>query len=204
MTENDLVSQFYRSLKEKKPDPLKSFYKHVNFRNKRFREIWKGWWEDEVPPQVEVDFVLVFSDHKHAVDDALIVAVEVKYFDSPKKNFYEGIQQALAFSIFGFDNLLLWHTFAEDSNEARTTASVEATQRLIEGLKLPVTYFATKVLDNGLLKCLSPVNMDTPNELDYVIGWVRNCCNDCRNPLLGSEVIKRRRSTLKAMLRIPV
>jgi len=47
----------------------------------------------------------------------LVGCTEIEYFSSKdvgKKSFFEGLQQAIAFAIFGFDGLSLWHVFSGD------------------------------------------------------------------------------------------
>lgn len=203
MTELEAVTTLHSALQAKRPDTLKSFEKHVNLASKRFAQIWREWWQDEVPPQLEVDFVLAFSDHQKLIDEAFIVAVEIEQLDSPKKNFYEGLHQVLAFSIFGFDALALWHVVSQQSDENRIRAHAKAVNELITGLNLPVTYFATLLMNDGRLRCFSPAEISFSSEVDYVVSWLRNSCYDKRNPLLDSDVMRRRRNTIKAMLRIP-
>lgn len=203
MTELEAVNTLHSALRTKKPDSLKNVEKHVNLANKRFGQIWKDWWQDDVPPQLEVDFVLAFSDYQKQIDEALIVAVEVEQLDSPKKNFFEGLHQVLAFSLFGFDALVLWHIMSEQGDENRIRAQAKAMNELITGLQLPITFFSTLLLNDGTLRCFSPSETSSPSEVDYVVRWLASSCDAKRNPLLQSDLIRRRRNTLKAMLRIP-
>ena len=143
-SEVSLVKELHRVIKQKKeqenkPYWLKSIYAHINLASKDFQGIWSGWWKGETPPKLEVDMVFVFEDTKNVLDNALMVATELKFFqDITKRNFFEGIQQAMAFSIFGFDGLALWHIFSEKLDEKIIKNYVEATQEIINGFGLPI------------------------------------------------------------------
>ena len=119
MKVKELTKKSYNELLEKKrnqnkPYSLKSVHKNVNFASKKFSTIWSNWWGGETPPNMEVDLVLIFEDIKRAHDEALIVGVEAEYIKTLKKNFFVGIDQIIAFSLFGFDGLCFWHFFSEE------------------------------------------------------------------------------------------
>ncbi|HID29511.1 MAG TPA: hypothetical protein EYP19_05845, partial [Desulfobacterales bacterium] len=97
----------------------KVVYSHVNLATKGFENVWRVWWSGELPPKLEVDLIFAFEDIYREIDEALLVGVEVKYFKLDKRgrialNFYEGLQQALAYTLFGFDGVSLWHVFHSD------------------------------------------------------------------------------------------
>ena len=211
-----LVKELHRILEQKKEQEnkrywLKRVYSHVNLATKDFQGIWSGWWEDETPPKLEVDMIFVFEDIKKVYDDALIVATEIKFFrDIARRNFFEGLQQALAFSLFGFDGLALWHIFSEEIDDKIVESYAKATNDIVTGFELPIFYLAAKISNQSKFISFAPSQTGI-QDIDYYVLWMRNFCRDKRNCLsfkdipLGpkSEDIKKRRNTLKVMLKIP-
>jgi len=199
---------------ENKPYWLKKAYSHVNLASKNFQGIWSGWWKSKTPPKLEVDMIFVFEDIGNILDNALMVATEVKFFqEDTKRNFFEGLQQVMAFSLFGFDGLALWHIFSEKIDDSVINSYAQAMQEIIRGYELPIFYLATKLSNEFIFKIFEPAQIEK-QEIDYLIAWIGNFCNDenNRNPLLfhdlplgpHPEEIKKRRNTLKVLLKIPV
>jgi hypothetical protein len=124
-----------------------------------------------------------------------------------KKNFYEGLQQVLAFSIFGFDGLCLWHMFATEIEENAILNYANAMGELISGFKLPIFYLTTKILDEKELrmKCFKPSQI-AEEGVEYFIDWLNSywMYEENRNPRLKDSEIKNRRKILKVLLKIPV
>ena len=184
----------------------------LNLATKDFQGIWSGWWEGETPPKLEVDMIFVFEDIKKVNDDALIVATEIKFFRgiTEKRNFFEGLQQALAYSLFGFDGLALWHIFSEEVDDKKVKNYAKATNDIIKGFELPIFYLAAKITNQSKFTSFEP-SQTSDQDLDYFVTWMGNSCRDKRNCLLfkdiplgpKSEDIKKRRNTLKVMLKIP-
>ncbi|NVM55782.1 MAG: hypothetical protein HWN66_18930 [Candidatus Helarchaeota archaeon] len=211
-----LVKKFHEMIAQKKerenqPYWLKGVHSHVNLASKGFRCIWSSWWKGETPPKLEVDMIFVFEDIKKAIDSALIIGTEIKFFrDISKRNFYEGLQQVMAFAVFGFDGLALWHLFPEEVNDKLIENYAQATQEIINGFDLPMFYLAAKVTGQFKFKCFAPAQI-SQYDLDALVSWTGNSCSEKRNPLLFAEVplgpgsgeIKKRRNTLKVMLKIP-
>ena len=189
-------------------------YKRVNLATKRFEEVWKVWWTRELPPKLEVDFILAFEDLQREIDEALLVGIEVKYFKPNHKsrirsNFYEGLQQALAYALFGFDGISLWHVFHNSLSNETVRSYSQATKRMIDEFRLPVFYLATRLATEGDgigLECFAPTFITEPIELDYIVRWIRHYFTnkENRNPMREDREIGRRRSTIKTLLRIPV
>ena len=206
-TERQIVKEIAAMIQGSGLSPLKKIHPHINLANKRFNQIWESWYRGDVPPPLEVDLVLVFEDTSSKIDQMLVGAVEVKYFQGfpkVKRNFFEGLHQALALALFGFDGLGLWHLFAENTPPERVHGYAEAVQELINGLQLPFFYVAAKLLNLSKFEAFAPSK--TTGEVAYFVEWMYNAWREekWRNPLLTSEGVKRRRSTLKAMLQVPV
>ena len=209
MKEKELTIKSYKELLEKKrnqnkPYSLKSVHKHVNFASRKFSTIWSNWWGGETPPSMEVDLVLIFEDIKRAHDEALIVGVEAEYVETLKKNFFVGIDQIIAFSLFGFDGLCFWHCFSEEIPDEGIESYVNAVKEIFGGFDLPIFYLATKIKPENKFECFAPMRLRGNQEIDYLIDWLRNYCDEHRNPILKSTIVKNRRKTLKTLFRLPV
>ena len=213
MPERSFVNRLYELIIENKKAGkhgwLRKVYKHKNIATKKFQQIWSEWWKGVIPPRTEIDLILVFEDPIQLIDKALVGCTEVEYFSSKdisKKNFFEGLQQAIAFAIFGFDGLSLWHVFSGDVRDEIIENNSNTLEELIRGFKLPIFYLATKILDEKelKLKCFKPWRLE--RTVDYFIDslnshWMRR---ENRNPLLQNSEIKDRRRVVKTLLRIPV
>jgi hypothetical protein len=189
---------------------LRGVFKNKNLSTKEFQAIWSEWWKGRLPPRTEVDMILVFEDPWEVLDKALIGCIEIEYFsikDMAKKNFYEGLQQVLAFSIFGFDGLCLWHIFSTEIEENAILNYANAMGELISGFKLPIFYLTTKILDEKELrmKCFKPSQI-AEEGVEYFIDWLNRywMYEENRNPRLKDSEIKNRRKILKVLLKIPV
>jgi hypothetical protein len=193
---------------------LKTVFKRTNLAARRFEEVWKVWWSGEVPPKLEVDLVLAFEDKAREIDEALLVAIEVKYFKSSQKsksslNFYEGLQQALAYTLFGFDGVSLWHVFDSNLSDETMRSYSQAMAFLINEYKLPVLYLASQVASAGSeVRVVHYASgwLHKPQELDYALRSYKHYFADKarRNPLRENDEVRRRRSTIKTILGIPV
>ncbi|MEG9193860.1 MAG: hypothetical protein V6S10_00825 [Candidatus Methanoglobus sp.] len=181
MSERNFINKLYESIcKEKglgKHGWLRGVYKNKNLSTKDFQDIWSEWWKGNLPPRTEVDMILVFEDPMEALDKALIGCIEIEYFsikDITKENFYEGLQQVLAFSIFGFDGLCLWHMFSPEIEENVIVNYANTMRELISGFNLPIFYLATKILDEKELrmKCFEPSQIE--GGVEYFIDWLNS------------------------------
>jgi hypothetical protein len=213
LSERKFINKLYELiLKEKelgKHGWLRGVYKNKNLSTKEFQDIWSGWWKGKLPPRTEVDIILVFEDPMEVLDKALIGCIEIEYFsikDITKKNFYEGLQQVLAFSIFGFDGLCLWHTFSPEIEEKVIENYANTMGELINGFKLPIFYLAVRILDEKELRMKSFRPLHLEEKVEYFIGWLNSywLVKENRNPLLKDNEIKNRRKILKILLKIPV
>jgi len=202
--ERSIVRDISRIFDEEKPPSLKKVIRHTNLATKRFREIWSEWWGDEVPPKLEVDLILVFEDRVR--DDVLLVGTEVEYFKGRAKSFYDGLQQALSFALFGFDSLVLWHIFSDNMEDHEIERYVRPLNEIVEGLELPIVYLATKLVGDGKFEFFAPYKFYSSNVVDvrYLLEAIMGQCDGKRNPLLSREEVVRRRKMMKVLLEIPV
>jgi hypothetical protein len=162
-----------------------------------------------LPPRTEVDIILVFEDPLEVSDKALLGCIEIEYFsikDIRRKNFYEGLQQALTFSIFGFDGLSLWHIFSPEIKDDFIYLYANTVEEVISGFKLPIFYLATKVSDEKELrmKCFKPFQLEEKS-IEYFIDLLNSHWMERGNinPLLKEEKVKNRRKILKTALKVP-
>lgn len=195
--------------KENKLQSLRQWRTHLNLANLGFDEVWNRWCSNQAPPKLEVDLLCVFPGLGSASDEAFLIAVEMKYFDRASKgNFFSGFDQVLAFSLFGFDGLSLWHLFSGDVDEKIIRGYASGAKEITQAYKLPLFYLAAKVGDDlQELQFSSYAPAETTGGIDSYLEWMWNHLRDMRNPLLesdeiGTEIRKRRR-TIKAMLKIP-
>ena len=211
--EIELIKKICANLEQDKHYNLKKIEKFFNLANKSFEDIWVGWYRGGAPPKLEVDIITVFEDISEKIDDALIIATEVKFFKDLNRRFYEGLGQVLSYSIFGFDGLSLWHLFDKNIEDNKIQSFSKATVEILSGFNLPVFYLCGRVLDEEklIIKSFAPSNME--EDVKYFVGWMRKYVGDdnIRNILLFenkplgpyAEEIQRRRKTLKVTLRIP-
>lgn len=210
--ERELIKKICANLDQDKPYSLKRIEKPFNIANKGFEDVWKGWYGGEAPPKLEVDIITVFEDIRKKIDDALIIATDVKFFkDFKNRGFYEGIGQILSYSIFGFDGLSLWHLFDKNMEDNKIQNFSNATEEILRGFNLPVFYLCGRVVDEEklIVKSFAPSNIE--EDVKYFVGWMHNYVGENRNVLLFeskplgpyAEEIQRRRKTLKVTLQIP-
>jgi len=210
LKEEGLLKAIERAIEEKKQkenklQSLRAWRTHLNLANLGFDDVWKRWYAGQVPPKLEVDLLCVFPDLGSASDEVLLIAVEVKHFDrSSKGNFFSGFDQVLAFSLFGFDGLSLWHLFSSDVGEGIIKGHSSGAREIVDRYNLPLFYLAAAVSDDLQdvhFSSYSPA--ETTGSVDYYVEWMWNHARDKRNPLLGSDEVRKRRRAIKAMLRIP-
>jgi len=93
-------------------------------------------------PRLQPEIDLIFKNGDN------IRAVEVKCFrlrtsNSLSGSYYEGIDQALALLMYGFNNVALWHVFDQTINPKQFMTSGSTAQLFIrEQLKLPIDFTA--------------------------------------------------------------
>lgn len=235
--ERELVNKVYTNLKQNKPYRLKKVEKFLNLTNRGFEGTWTGWYKGETPPKLEVDMVTVFEDISEKLDDALIIAIEMKFFkDFKNRGFFEGLEKILAYSLFGFDGLSLWHLFSKDLEDDKIKNFATSVKEVINGFNLPLFYICGTIIDEEKLKIKYFDIGSYESEIKSILDWMCNFIGDKRNPLLfenkflipnfeeiknkrnsdasysvlysllmnsNFEIIRKRRRTLKVILKIP-
>ncbi|RLG69531.1 MAG: hypothetical protein DRO11_07625 [Methanobacteriota archaeon] len=83
---------------------------------------------------------------------------------------------------------------------------VKAMTEIMKGFNLPFVYFATKIGEDMKFEFFSPRQFYSSQKLDIVsvLGRMKEKCKEARNPLLENDEVRKRKSVLKTILRIPV
>lgn len=203
-----VIDKFYRVINNSKISGLRKVQKGSILKNKRFRETVEEWYGKKVPwPIVESDLILVFQDYSRVIDTNLIAAVEIKFFkqsqnlDKQLRQAYREFGQPLRNLIYGFDSVALWHVFDETIEGAKIRNYATIVANTIEKLKLPVVYLATK-LSQDKFKIFKPWDIDSSNDMEYIIKSLKGLFENERNPLPQSET-KEYRDAIKVTLGIP-
>jgi len=207
--EVNITQRVYELVRSLDMSSLKKVSKGRGVTTREFKDTISGWYGRELPwPLVEPDLVLVFEDLKRVMDDTMIVAIEIKYFEQSQdlhgrlRQSFRELGQPLRNLIFGFDSVVLWNIFSPDIEEEQVIQSyVDMIGEVIDRLKLPVVYLATTILD-GELKIYKPFGIHK-YDMRSLVSWLKNLCDSKRNPAMDSEVEVRRKS-LKVALRIPI
>jgi hypothetical protein len=197
--EKKLIAKLKNLLWEKRTSDLKKIYARVNLATKKFHEIWSDWWEEEIPPRMEVDLIPVFS----GANKVILVGVEVEFFPEKRRSPYKGLEQALSFGLFGFDSLVLWHIFSSELENKTIDGYVNPIKEVIEGFNLPIVYLATKIEEDEF-EFFAPIYSSSKFEADYLIRYLEKLCRNKQNPLISKKEIQKRREVLKIILKIPV
>ncbi len=199
-----------------KAQPRVAFLKYVHkgktTARKTFSDALKIFLEENVPFILpEPDLILIFEDYRKLVDQYLIIAIEIKYFKN-SRNILKKLRQAfrefgqpIRHYLFGFDSVVLLHVFSPEIKEENIILNYsDLIKDVIMKLKLPIAYFSIKIINGEIFEIYSPFKLDSPQNAEYILQWIRNKCMDTRNPLLPDDesTLKRRRA-LKAALGIP-
>lgn len=206
--ETGVIARLYKLTKDAGISSLKEIYKGKTVTSSEFKEVVSKWYGRNLPwPLIEPDLILVFEDHKKVIDNVLIIAVEAKYFRRTPglgkrlREAFRQIGQPLRSYIFGFDSAILWHLFSGDIEEKVVRSYTNVVDEVIKKLELPVVYFATKIADDDF-RVYKPLDIEH-YDIGSVIRYLRNLCDDRRNPALRDNEIRMRRNALKVALRIP-
>lgn len=200
--ENEVVDEVQEAIDLDSISSLQEIYKRVNLASRNFEELWSKWWEGSPPPNLEVDLIPVF---KH-LDEVNLIAIEVKYFKPGSKlRFSEGLGQAMSYSLFGFDCVVLWHIFDENVGDSEVENSAKALQSLRDAFDLPIFCLVTKI-DNCEEMSLYHFRLGKygPDKPTYYLRWINKQVKNNRNPMLDENNIQRRRKVLKTLLGIPL
>lgn len=208
MSEQAIIAKLHELMKNADVSSLKGIYKGRAVTSSEFKEVVSKWHGRDLPwPLIEPDLVLIFEDFSKVIDNVLIVAIETKYFEfSPQldkrmREAFRQIGQPLRSHIFGFDSVILWHLFSKDLKEDIVRSYANVVNEVIEKLKLPVVYFATKIIEDDF-KIYKPLDIEH-YDISSVIQYLRKLCDSKRNPTLEDNEVRMRRSALKIALRIP-
>jgi len=141
-TEKHIVDILHKSIDKTAGLSFVKTYYRVQLKRRGLGEIFKDWNPFELAFEPEVDLVLVCRDYDKIIDDALIIAVEVKYFssESESKRFSSGLDQTMSYGLVGFDGISLWHIFSKAINEDTIKRYVAAMRRILEIFNIPLYY----------------------------------------------------------------
>lgn len=203
--EKEVVRKLKDLSLEERPQSLKKMFIHTNLATRRFHKIWSDWWKTAIPPRLEVAMIPIFEEIKE-LTKVFMVGIEVEFFRDKTKSFCDGLHQVLSFGLFGFDSLVLWHIFAGKLENNDIEEYTKPVKEIIEGFKLPVVYFSTKLTEDFKFEFFAPWELYSSSKMDisYVLSSMRNLCNERRNPLLNKTEVDKRKRTLKVILKIPV
>lgn len=203
--EKQVVKKLNSLFLETKPSSLRKMFAHTNLATRGFHQLWTDWWKEAIPPRLEVDMILVFDDPAK-IDKVFTVGIEVKFFKGETRNFYDGLQQALSFGLFGFDSLVLWHIFPPESKNKEIDEYVKPVKEMMEGFPLPIVYLATKLTEDGKFEFFAPWEFYSSSKVDatYLLNSIRDLYSKKRNPLLDKKEVEKRKEILKVLLKIPI
>jgi len=177
-------------------------------RSQVFKEALE-WYDLKMPwLSIEPDLVIVFEDYRRVVDDVMIVAIELKYFEANRRlrdrlrQAFREIGQPLRYLLLGFDSVVLCHIFDENIDETIINPYSELINSIVEELNLPMVYLALRFSDQDF-EIYQPLRIEGSLTIDYVASYMRKLCEAKRNPVKDKPVIVKRRSALKVSLRIP-
>jgi hypothetical protein len=199
---------------------FKTVFKGESIKRKGIGEVltWDG---TAAPWALTVPDLIVASENYHKTpDDVLLLAIETKYFPrdagsskSQWRQKFREIGQPLRDLLYGFDAAVLWHLFAEAIGNGEIAQYTGMCHEVIEKLRLPIVYFATKLTEHDRFEFFEPWRWTRTVPLPdvaYVADCLRNINIERRgsyrakmNPLLEDEKVTRMRKAVKSVLRIP-
>lgn len=144
--ETTIVNGLYDSIKKTSLYDLMRIERRVPLKSRGLGEIFESWHRFKVPFEPEIDLALVFRDVNKIVDDALIIAVEVKYFSGEiqgkrsKRRFSSGLGQAMSYGSMGVDGISLWHIFSETVDDDTIKRYFWAMNEVLTVFDIPLLY----------------------------------------------------------------
>lgn len=205
--ESHITKVIYERISRLSLSSLKKVSKGKGVTKAEFKNTMTKWYGQGLPwPLVEPDLILVFEDLKKVVDDVMIIAIETKYFEQTQdlhkrlRQSFREVGQPLRNLIFGFDSVVLWHIFSPGIEEQIIKSYTNIVGEVIDRLKLPSVYIATTLLDSEL-RIYKPFDIQK-YDLQSLVMWLHNLCDDKRNFAMDGPVEIRRKS-LKVALQIP-
>ena len=199
---------------------FKKVFKGEAIRGKGIGEVL-GWNGAGTPWALTVPDLIVASDNFYKTpDDVFLLAIETKYFPkgaaSGKRHWrqsFREIGQPLRDLLYGFDAVVLWHLFSETIADDDIRKYTAMCGEVIEKLKLPVVYFATKLTKQNQFAFFQPWQSEKTlplSRIDHVaecllqIGRERGGSYRAKvNPLLIDEKVIGMRRAVKSVLHIP-
>ncbi len=220
-TEKAIVDILYKSIKEAGVYDLVDVDRRVQLKGRGLGKIFKNWYPFELAFEPEIDLVLVFRDYQKIVDDALVIAVEIKYFsgESESKRFSSGLDQTMSYGSVGFDGISLWHIFSETIDEDTIKRYATAMQEILLIFNIPLYYFPIRRKGDGDFQWYNgrsfsdviPSYMATQTRIYFTNENGKNrLFSPQREQMLSMYAksrlndIKKRRKALKTILKIPV
>ena len=207
--EQSLVEKIHISLQSLDISGLKCVHKGRSTSKDSFKGLLTKFFGKHAPEfLVEPDLILVFDDYKEIIDEYIIIGVEFKYFRAEgavKKKLRQAFRmlgQPLRYLAFGFDSAVLWHVFSHDFNVELAKAYSDLIQEVIDLLELPLVYFSTIIKPDNKFDILVPSEINNTS-LEYAIRYLRNLCDDTRNPSINKKTIIERRRVLKVIINLP-
>lgn len=216
--ESKIITKLFALLKSS--NKFKKVFKGESINTKVIGEVL-GWNRGTAPWALTVpDLILASDNYQKEPDDVFLLAIETKYFprdaSSSKKRWrqsFREIGQPLRDLLYGFDAVVLWHLFSEIVNDQDIEKYTSMCIEVVEKLKLPVVYFATKLTEQDQFAFFQPWQSQKMLPLpdgSYVAECLRNINTERNrsyhakmNPLLQDEKVIRMRKAVKSVLRIP-
>lgn len=186
---------------------LLSAYHNINLATKEYRIIWESAWpETPSPARLEVDLFFILKEEKPYFEKAFLAAIEVKYFRSQRRRFFEGIGQTLAYGLLGFDGVSLWHIFEDNIPDEKAARRADISATILNGFNLPIFYLAFKIESPSRVHILSPRKLSKHIETKDLIGELSKYFlqGKNRNPMLRDHRVNKSRKMLKALFNIPL
>jgi len=211
MNEPQWTAKVCKLIQDSSIASLKNIYPERSYK-KEFENILRTYFGAVAPKfMAKPDLIMVFEDDARKIDDYLVVALELKYFDlsdrldANLRKASREVGQALRYYLFGFDSAVLWHTFDERVGDETIVSFSELIGEVFDKFELPLVYFSAKMLPSNSFKVYKPVSVQ--GNLEWLIRWMHKVSQDRRNPLLRSDIeyqkFIQRRKALKVVLRVP-
>lgn len=217
-TEAKIIAKLFALLKGS--GKFKKVIKGESIKGKGIGEVL-GWNEADVPWAMTVpDLILASSNFSKTPDDVFLLAIESKYFprdaasNKPhwRQSFRE-IGQPLRDLLYGYDAAVLWHLFSEAVDDEHVGKYTDMCAQVIEKLKLPIVYFATKLTEQDQFAFFKPWRPEKTlllSDVNYVAECLRQVNIERNgsyrakiNPLLQDKTVMAMRGAVKSVLRIP-
>lgn len=167
----------------------------TSLRSGRLYEHWMSWFKDRNLPLPQPDIDIIVVDEKRCLQ-----GVEVKYIKPKGKSlshsYYEGIEEALGLTKFGFSCVHLWHCFDKEIPLEKICEYGNNTAGLIKSLKLPIN-FDCVIVPEDWGKDLEVVILELRQKLPQRIS---SLLYGKENPLWDSEVGRKFQEFLRAHL----